>query len=246
MGARWFDSAKELTAASEVIISLVSNDEASQSVWFDPQHGAIHALTNSKLAIECSTISHAWSLEIARKLSHFHYLEAPLVGSRPQAEAKQLTLLVGGDASCYERAKNLLLETSANVLHIGEHGKAITLKLVINSLLGIQTAAFAELYTTLLNSGFDKKQIVNTLPKLPVTSPVMQVMLNYFVEEQFDPQFPIDLVEKDFSYARDLIAGAGINPEVVGNTHDIYKSAKQAGFGQHNISGILNYYKSRK
>lgn len=243
LGASWHESPKELASASEVIITVLTNDEASKSVWLNPNHGAIHSLAKDKVAIECSTISHSWALELARELKGFSYLEAPLVGSRPQVEAKQLTVLVSGDSASYEKIHPLLLDTSAKAPLIGEHGKAIALKLVINSLLGIQTAAFAELYTALLNSGFEKEQVMGILPNLPVTAPIMQIMLGLFAEEKFDPLFPIHLVEKDFAYAKDFISEAGVNTDVVANTQDIFRRAIKAGLGEQNISGILNLYK---
>ena len=241
-GATWCFSPKELAESVDFVLTVLTNDEASKSIWLDPEIGAIHGLDQDKVALECSTISYRWSQDLAKQLGEFNYLEAPLVGSRPQIEAKQLTILVAGEASSYHKVKSLLADTSSKAPFIGKHGKAIALKLVINALLGIQTAAFAELYTTLLQSGFNKEQVMGILPNLPVTSPIMQMMLELFAEEKFEPLFPIGLVEKDFGYATELVENAGIRTHVISNVQKVYRQAVEVGLGEQNISGILNFY----
>lgn len=245
-GARWCDSPKAIAESADTIFTILTNDEASKSVWLDPEIGIIRGLGRNKIGIESSTISHKWAIELATELRSFNYLEAPLVGSRPQADARQLTILVGGDQDNYEKVKNLLAVTSAKVPYVGEHGKAIALKLATNSLFGIQTVAFAELYSTLLLSGFDREQIMKILPNLPITSPIMQMMLSLFAEEKFAPLFPIDLVEKDFAYAKELVEAKGLNAYLVSATQNVYRYATEAGFGDQNISGIINIYNGRR
>ena len=241
-GANWSDSPTALAEASDIVFTVLTDDHASESIWLDPTLGLVLGLDSSKVAVECSTISYDWSLRPASKLKEYRYLEAPLVGSRPQAESKQLAMLIAGDEKDYEAVKPLLLDTAAKTPFIGSHGKAIALKLVINSLFGIQVAAFAELYTALTHSGFEEEQIMKRLPNLPVTSPMMQFTLNQFAERQFSPLFPIELIEKDFGYAQQFVKSAGVSANLTSETKSVFHSAIKAGLGDQNISALLHHY----
>ena len=241
-GAVNCQSPRGLAEASEYIFSLVTNDQASQDVWFHPEYGAALALQGDKIAIESSTISYQWSKQLADRMRDFNYLETPLVGSRPQAEQRQLTLLVAGDQNHFEKAKSVFEAVSGKAIYLGEHSKAIALKLVINSLLGIQTAAFAELYAALGNSGFSTEQTMKILPNLPVTPPIMKMMLELFSEQKFAPLFPINLVEKDFSYANEFLQTTSTPAYVVPALHKVYQKAQEKSLGEQNISGILNLF----
>lgn len=244
-GATWCESPKRLAETADVIVTVLRDDQASQEVWLDPARGIVAGLDGEKLAIECSTISHDWALQLAEHLREYRYIEAPLVGSRPQADAKQLVILVGGEKSHYEKAAPLLALTSAKTLHLGAHGQAIAFKLVINALLAVQTAAFAELFSALHKGGFAKPQLQQLLGNLPVTSPVMTAMLEFFVQEDYAPRFPIELVAKDLGYALAFIEGTGSHGAVTASIHDLYQVAEDSGHGEQNISGILDFYSKK-
>src|SRR5271168_1104442 len=84
---------------AEIVIAMVRDNEASRAVWCDEQDGALKGIGAGAIAIESSTLTPGWVRELAAKVQQTgaNLLDAPVVGSRPQADAGQLIHLVGGD-----------------------------------------------------------------------------------------------------------------------------------------------------
>ena len=95
---------------AEFAISMIRDDEASKKVWLDEQTGAINGLSNKTVAIESSTLSLAWTKELGQKFQNqnISFLDAPVAGTRPQADAAQLIYFVGGDIASFNKAKPIL------------------------------------------------------------------------------------------------------------------------------------------
>ena len=228
----------------DIVVAMVRDDQASESVWLDSEFGAIHAIKPGTVAVEMSTLSVAHTKSLSRKFKKqdIEFLEAPVVGTRPQAEAKQLTVLAAGSTKGFTKAEPLLQTIAAKVLHLGESGMGASLKLVINTLFGIQTVAFAEMTATLRSNGYSDEKIRAILPELPVTSPIMKMVLGLIMENKFDPLFPIELVEKDFHYGKELIAANGLRPLMTEATQKIFQLALEEGLGNLNITGVAKLY----
>ena len=228
----------------ECLIVMVRDDAASQWAWTDPQDGILQSLAKDTVAIDMSTLSYAWVAELSQQMQTlgYEFLEAPVGGTRPQADAKQLTVLCAGSESAFLKAKGTLDATAGKMLFLGESGRACALKLVINSLFGIQTLAFAEMTQALRKVGFDDSLIAKILPELPVTSPIMKMMLTLMMEGNFTPQFPIELVAKDFDYSRDFVSSLGLRPLMSESARDIFKLAEKEGLGDRNISAAIRLF----
>lgn len=245
-GAIICSSAKGVVLSSDIILSFVTDDQASSEIWFDQKSGGHQALDKTKTILECSTLSLSFSRLLIEKFRGHDFLLSPVVGSRPQAESRQLVFLVGGEVSAYQKAKSVIERLSSKTIHFNEAIKASTLKLVINSLFGVQAIAFAEAFRVLEKAGFQRTEILSLLPSLPVTSPAMQLMLSLFNEEKFTPLFPISLVAKDFRYALELTHELGINAVSTQLGAHAYERAVQQGLGELNISAIIKIFKGEE
>lgn len=243
-GAKQYPSPKDAVRNADVVIAMLSNDDASRDVWTDKKTGAISGLKKGAIAIECSTLSLAWCLEIS-EIIHEHqvdFLDAPVVGSRPQADASQLIHLVGGDSKTLEKVHKILSASSSAIHYTGETGTGMSMKLAVNGLFGMQVAAFGEIIGMLNKSGVSKESAVNLLNELPVTSPAMKGIGLAISSGNFDPLFPIDLVEKDFGYLEQLSKSLDSNTPLVSVTKDIYQQAIKSGYGKNNIAGVAQLY----
>jgi 3-hydroxyisobutyrate dehydrogenase len=99
------------------------------------------------------------------------FLDAPVVGSRPQAEAAQLIFLAGGDPGVVARAEPVLKVMGIAVHHVGPNGAGAAMKLGINALFGIQVAALAELLALLRLRGVSPARAAEIISSTPVASP---------------------------------------------------------------------------
>src|ERR1700761_6043599 len=146
-GARQAATPREAAEGAAFVMAMVRDDEASRHVWLDADQGALPVMSPDAVAIECSTVSVAWVQQLHEAAAErgIEMLEAPLSGSRPQAEAAKLIFFVGGKETTAKLAEPVLQPMAAAVHYAGSAGCGATVKLLVNTLLGIQVAAMAEI-----------------------------------------------------------------------------------------------------
>jgi 3-hydroxyisobutyrate dehydrogenase len=202
-------------------------------------------MADNALAIECSTLTIAWVKEWARLATQrgVTALDAPVVGSRPQAEAAQLVFLAGGDATQIERATPLLRAMGAAVHHCGAHGSGAAIKLAVNALFSVQVAAIAELQGLLKGNGVDVTRATEIIGNLPVASPAVKVAASAMLGDSFAPLFPVELVEKDLEYVAAAAKAADHLAPVTDATQAVMRLAIARGWGAENLTGIVRLYR---
>lgn len=244
LGAVHCDSPYLATTQADVIISMVTNNEASSAIWLTPKHGAIHGLNSNKIAIECSTLSIEFCSSLAVKLQETgaQFIDAPVLGSRPQADQGQLIYLLGGDPQAIEKVRPVLEVTGKLLLHVGNQGDGMKLKLVVNTLFALQLAAASELLGVLEKSDLSIHQVVPLLEQLPITSPVLSTSLNLMAQGKFAPMFPVNLVEKDLGYMEKFANGQNAQATLTKQTRSLYQHAQAIGLGSENFTSIIKAF----
>lgn len=244
-GAIFAPTPREAAEQAGVVISMVTDDAISRTVWLDSETGAAAGLSEGSVAIESSTVTVDWTRELAIEIEPrgATFLDAPVVGSRPQAEAGRLIYLVGGKAETLTQVQPILLSAGASsVHHVGTVGQGMLMKLAVNALFAIQVAALAETLGLLVNDGITLEQAMAYLGELPVISPAAKVAGSLMVENRHAPLFPIELVEKDLRY---LIATAQLFDALTPTStaiHQIYQEAIARGLSNDNITGIAQLF----
>jgi 3-hydroxyisobutyrate dehydrogenase len=243
-GADGASTPREAASRADVVVSMVSDDEAARSVWLDPKTGAIAGLRPGATVIESSTVTPGWIAELGDVVADAgaRLLDAPVVGSRPQAEAGQLIYLVGGDSGIVDRVRPILEAMGQSVLHVGEPGNGAVMKLLVNDLFGVQVAALAEMLGMATRAGIEAPCAIEVLGQLPVTSPAVAGVGRLIANGDFDPMFPIDLVTKDFGYVLDTAERVGAEVPLASATSSAFGRAKEAGFGADNIAAVARLY----
>ena len=240
-------SPREAAHRADVVVSMVRDNDASHQVWLTEGTGAIHGLNAGAIAIESSTLTPDWILRLSGKISETgaSFIEAPVLGTRPQAEAGQLIYLAGGDPSVIEKIKPLLAATSGTIHHIGDFGAATVMKLAVNAMYGVQVAIWAEMLALLNRQEIGSETAVEILNTLPTTSPAMQMAGKLMAAKKYDPMFPIELVEKDLSYALKLAEDLKIRTPTLETVKSVYARAKAQGYGGDNIVGLAQLFEKR-
>ncbi|HTF63372.1 MAG TPA: NAD(P)-dependent oxidoreductase, partial [Edaphobacter sp.] len=164
VGARFAWTPADAAKDASVIISMLSDDAASREVWLGAD-GALKAAGKGAILIESSTVSPAWISELAEAASQrgVELLDAPVTGSRMQAEAGQLSFLVGGSDTTLEKALAVLNAMSKEIVHLGPVGSGAKMKLINNFLCGVQVASLAEALTWIERSGLDREKALTIL-----------------------------------------------------------------------------------
>ena len=233
----------EAASDADFVITMVRDNEASHDIWLNPDYGVINSIPKHAVAIESSTVSLSHVRHLVNSLAekNIPLLDAPVCGSRPQAENGQLIFTVGGDIGCYQKAKPLLNTMGAAHHHIGPSGHGMLLKLVINTFFASQMATLAELLGLLRKSGLNVSQASEVLKTLPVTSLASTAAMQFMVSGNHPQLFPIELVEKDLAYTLDAALAENDMPSTR-NILEIYQHARALGFGDENISAVSLKY----
>lgn len=241
LGAKVADTPREAVRETEVAIAMVRDDEASKAVWLG-QDGALAGMNREAIAIESSTLTVDWIEKLGKECERrkIAFLDAPVAGTRPQAEAAQLIYFVGGNRAAFERVQPIL-QTMGNKTHyIGAIGSGMAIKLAVNSLFAIQVSAMGELIGLMCKSGLDEAEAVEVLTSTPVCSPAAAMAAKAIIGRKFTPLFPIELVSKDLKYA--IASTDATNLPLVTAAQKIYDMAIERGYGADNITGIAQLY----
>lgn len=243
-GATVADSPKEAAEQCAIVLAMVRDDDASRAVWLTPDTGAVYGLREDALAIESSTLSIRWVTELAGAIAAHGaaFLDAPVVGSRPQADTAQLIYLVGGDVTAFARAQPVLTSLAKAVHYVGPTGQGAALKLAVNALFGVQVAAVAELLAWMRGCGLDEHQTIELLGSLPVMSPAAKAAAASIFAREFAPLFPIDLMTKDLQYALAEARRANAQLPTTSAVHALFSEAHAKGFANDNLTAIARLF----
>jgi 3-hydroxyisobutyrate dehydrogenase len=177
-GAKRCLTPREACTDAEAVFAMTADDISSRSVWSGPDGVLAAQLAPRAFAIECSTLSYNWVMELAAqaRARDLRYVDAPVTGLPDAAAAGELTLLLGADASDLESARPLLSAISNRILHFGAVGTGTAYKLIINLMGAVQIASLAEGMALAERIGLDLDAVANAIATGQAASP--QVVRN--------------------------------------------------------------------
>ena len=177
-GATLARTARAACDDADAVIAMTADDESSRAMWLDADGALAATLPPRALAIECTTVSHAWALELGRLAEQrgLRYLDCPVTGLPQAAADGQLTLLVGADAADLAAARPLLEALATRIVHFGAVGTGTAYKLVINLMGAVQIASAAEGLALAERAGLDSAVVVDAIATSQAASP--QVVRN--------------------------------------------------------------------
>jgi 3-hydroxyisobutyrate dehydrogenase len=239
-GARVAASAADAARHADVVFAMVADDQASRSVWLG-ELGALAAMRTGAIAVESSTLTVDWIRELAEaaNVRGVGFLDAPVTGSKAQAESGALSFLVGGPAELLERVRPALAAMSGNIAHLGPTGSGAMMKLINNFLCGVQVASLSEAIAMAERSGLDARQAAAVLGAGSPGSPLVKMVGQRMVDRAYEPNFFVPLMAKDLDYARRTFARAGIELRSADVAREQFLAAERAGYGEQDIASIV-------
>jgi 3-hydroxyisobutyrate dehydrogenase len=202
-GARWATSPSDAAVDADAVVTMVADDAASRAVWLGPD-GAAATMKAGTLAIECSTVSHQHSLDMARELrgGGLIYIDSPVTGLPDAAASGKLTLLVGAEPADLEKARPYLAPLSSTIRHFGPVGSGTVYKLINNLMGAIQIAGIAEGLAIAEQAGLDMKLVLEAVETGVAASPQVIRHSKRMVARDFaGATFTATLRHKDAAYA---------------------------------------------
>jgi 3-hydroxyisobutyrate dehydrogenase len=239
-GARFAATPAEAAKDTSVIISMLSDDAASREVWLSSK-GALEAAEEGAILIESSTVSPAWIVELADAASRrgINLLDAPVTGSRTQAEAGQLSFLVGGSDRALEKVAPVLKAMSKEIIHLGPVGSGAKMKLINNFLCGVQVASLAEGITWIERSGLDRDKALTVLKSGAPGSPLLGAISARMVSQNYAVNFLLTLMTKDLLYAQNEAARNHVDLKTAEAARSLFEVAIAQSLGNQDMSSVI-------
>jgi 3-hydroxyisobutyrate dehydrogenase len=223
-----------------VVLAMLADDEASRAAWLGAD-GALDRMQPGSIVMECSTLSPAWVAELdgAVRNRGLRMVEAPVTGSRTQAEAGQLNFLVGADEETLALVAPVLRSMSKEIVHLGPVGSGAQLKLINNFLCAVQVTSFAEALTWMERTGLKRDAALELLKKGAPGSGILSAMADRMTRRTYEVNFLLRLMAKDVRYAHAAAAERGVALSMAEPARALFGRAQEQGLGEKDMAAVV-------
>jgi 3-hydroxyisobutyrate dehydrogenase len=230
----------EVAAASEIVVSMVVDGAQVESVLCG-QGGVVEGAKEGLLCVDMSTIAPTDTRRIAARLAKrgIRMIDAPVTGSSPRAEAGTLTIMAGGPAEDFERAKPLLESMGELIVHVGELGQGEMLKLINNSLGAANAAAVAEALLLADATGVDLDALVAVTQSGSGASAQMQMKSGPMREHDYTTLFKTEHLLKDVRLCLEEAQEAGIPFPAAAHARDMLAATMGRGYRADDYASLI-------
>ncbi len=239
------DQLKDVTALSDVILTVVTDDKAMKQIFSD----GLLKRAKGKLFINCATVTpaiHRWA-EQKCDARGAQIIEACMASSITQARQGSLYLMCGGKPEAFERAKPILEKLSSSLRYIGASGKAAEVKALVNMVMNANTAALAEGLGLGAALGLDLTLLREVFSQTGARSGVLQTDGEDMQNRDHSCFFSAAHAAKDSGIALKLAKEQGLNLPLAVATKKQYERMIKEGLGELDKSGIAELtFKGRK
>jgi 3-hydroxyisobutyrate dehydrogenase len=243
-GARHGSTPAEAGQGAEAAVTMVADPEALDAVLFGPD-GLAHQLRGEATVIDMSTVGPEAVRRAAQRLPEdTTMLDAPVLGSVPQAEEGQLKIFTGGDPEVFERWRPILQVLGTPAL-LGPLGAGASMKLVVNSTLGAVMSGIGEALALADALGLDEEATLNVLADSVVGTGVTRARPR-IESGMFPPRFKLSLAQKDLGLVNDAAGEAGLQLRVASAAREWFRSAEQRGLGELDYTAVVAHIRGRQ
>lgn len=239
-GAVLAGSPADAARGAQFVVSVVADDNATREVMLG-RDGVVGAAAAGTVILDCSTNTPAMAREAASAAAarQLAYLDAPVSGSLPQAQGKELVFMAGGDRAAFDKAQPLFAAMGRLARYMGASGSGATIKLVNNMLSASLTAAVAEAALVCEAAGLDPAAAMEILGEGAASSRILKNKLPKMLKRDFSPQFQLALMEKDARYFLQLAHQLGRPTPLARAMHAQYEAASRSELGRLDSSAVF-------
>jgi 3-hydroxyisobutyrate dehydrogenase-like beta-hydroxyacid dehydrogenase len=242
-GAKLAKSPHEVAAASDFLISMVSDPPALEEVLWG-EAGAMAALKRGTIYMDSSTVSPALARKIAAACAErgARFLDAPVTGGDWGARKGELVFMIGGDAETLKEAEPVIGVMGKKWFHLGPNGAGQTIKLAMNAILALQVGALAEAIALVRGAGLEGEKLVEVMQSSMARSGVLDVKAPNLLKGEYVPSFPLRLMHKDLGLALDLANQLGVPLPATAAARETYSAVKGAAKEDLDYSAIMKFW----
>jgi len=239
-GAGRADTAKEAVADADFVMYCLADDEAVRQVVLAPD-GLAETVDTASIVIDLSTIDPETSAAEAEAYAArgIRFLDAPVFGSKGEAEHGGLWVVAGGDREVFDAAREVLDPISETVHYMGRSGNGAKMKLVGNLVVAAQLEALGESLTLAKKAGLDLADVLGVFAVTDFKSPIFDGVGAAVLKGDYSPSFALKLMRKDGRLVKAFAERLGSPVPATTATVSTIERAVDAGWGEENASALI-------
>ncbi|BBI32082.1 hypothetical protein KCTCHS21_14810 [Cohnella abietis] len=245
LGADVVASPLEVAKRVEVIITMISNDQAIEEVYFG-ENGIFKTLQPGTTIIDNSTISPTLAKRLATEATNrfCDFIDAPVTGSKPAAIDGTLLFMAGGDKQTIDDNQDIFLTMGREVIYMGEHGSGATAKLAHNTIVGINAAGLVEGMAIAAKSGINVSSFLRVVQAGGAASKQADLKGQKIIDHDFSVQFSLSLMLKDLRLSSVLTDSLGVSTPMLESAKSLFQLGQAAGYGESDLAALAYIYEN--
>ncbi len=230
LGAEGCESNIEVAQKADVIITMVPKSEHVKAVYTE----LLPYITEGMICIDMSTIDPSVSCECAAmiKAKGAQFADAPVVKSKPAAIAGELGILVGCDESLYEVIKPILAYMGCNIIHMGENGAGLAMKICHNTLCAEIQNGVNETLLLAQSMGISPEAYHTAVSYGGAQNFYLDAQWENIAKENYTTAFSLENERKDLGICQRLAAEQGVSMPGMEHAKSVYDKGFDAGIGK--------------
>ncbi len=244
LGATIADTPKDVAKVSDLVITIVKDAQAVESVAFG-SNGIVDGKHDSLVVAEMSTINPISSKEIAKKFieNKIPMLDAPVMGGPNLAENGELVVMIGGDKKIYEKYKQVFEFIGNKIFYLGENGSGHAMKLAMNLQISMLALSLSEGITLARGAGLDPAVFLQILNSTYFKTGMSVNKGPKMIKDDFTPTFTLKMMQKDLETINRAVEKFNLSLPMASLANKVYKDAVNSGLGELDYTGILAFVK---
>lgn len=244
-GGTVVDSPAAAAEGADVIVTMVANPAALHAVVEGPM-GALAAIRSGCVLIDSSTVSPDTTLRIRDQLATrgAHMIDAPVFGSKHEAETGALGFIAGGDPAVIA-AVQPVLDAMGRTTRVGGNGMGSYAKLVVNLVIAGTLQAFNEGMVLATAAGLEPATMLQVLLASRARSGIIEMKAPQVLKRDFGAFFPLELMAKDIGLALDAAESLKLPLPIAKTLQAAYAQAMQAGLGREDYCATIKPLEAR-
>jgi len=226
-GATFCARPPEAIAHADIVILVLADANAIEEVLFQDEK-----TLRNKTVIQMGTIASAQSRYFLKRVTNAqgHYFECPVLGSRAEAAAGRLILMVGGSEEQFNKHLELLMCFGPQPRFIGPVGAAASLKLALNQLIAAHASSFSLSLGLVQKAGIEVDQFMSILNESALTAPMYTKKLPQWLAHNYqDPNFSLKHLIKDVDLILGEAAEKKLNTKVLVAIREVLGQSAKSG-----------------
>jgi len=243
LGATVANTPAEAAQASDVLISIISNDQATEEVYYG-ENGIFAGLHANLTIIDCSTLSPALVKRLSKDLAAqgVSFLDAPVTGSKPGAVNGTLLFMIGGEESVMQQHMDVFEALGTKFLYMGENSSGSIAKLAHNTIVGINNVALVEGFSIAAKANLPMYNFMELIQSGSAGSKAAELKGRKIIEHDFSNQFSLNLMLKDMKLSSQLTDEMQLPTPMLEAAKSMLQMGQAQGFGEEDLSAVAKAY----